>query len=349
MRKYKLLSFILLATFLLACNGSKKTTEIFFSFNKAAFKAALFTDDSVSLSVLNAQNKKIDSIIYSVDEKQIDKKTNLDPLQLELKSEKLGYHNLKARIYFDGEFQDIVERIEIVSNIQPKLLNYTIVSTYPHDVQSFTEGLEFYKDTLYESTGQKGASYFRKYDYKTGEKYKQVDLDALYFGEGITILNNKIYQLTWQSKIGFVYNATTLKKEKTFNYDKPIEGWGMTNDGTFLYQSDGTEKIWKIDPETLKIVDFINVYAGNNKIKSINELEYINGKLYGNIWQKDAVAIIDPSTGAVESILNLADLRKKVTNDNAEVLNGIAYNNETKTLFVTGKNWNKLFEIKVSE
>jgi glutamine cyclotransferase len=162
-------------------------------------------------------------------------------------------------------------------------------------------------------------------------------------------LKNKIYQLTWQSNIGFVYNASTLKREKTFTYDKPIEGWGMTNDGEYLYQSDGTEKIWKMNPETLKMIDYINVYAGSNKIKSVNELEFINGKIYGNIWQKDAIAVINPTTGAVEAILNLTDLRKQVTNDTAEVLNGIAYNPKTKTLFVTGKNWDKLFELKVLE
>ena len=203
--------------------------------------------------------------------------------------------------------------------------------------------------TLFESTGQKGASYFRKYDYKTGKIFKQNNLDAKYFGEGITFVNNKLYQLTWQEKTGFIYNATTLKLEKTFTYEKDIEGWGMTNDGKYIYQTDGTEKIWKMDPNTLKMVDYSNVYSGNAKIKSINELEWIDGKIYANVWQKDAIAVVNPTSGSVEGILDLSGLRKFVKNPTAEVLNGIAYNPKTKTLFVTGKNWDKLFEIKVSE
>jgi glutamine cyclotransferase len=349
MKNYNILSFILLAIIFYGCNGSKKTSEIIFSFDKTNFKTQYVDKEELFLSVINSKNKKIDSIVYFINDQRLDKKSDSKNLKLVIKDQKLGYQTVKARIYFEGETQEISERIEIVSNVQPKLLSYTIAGVHPHDVNSFTEGLEFYNDTLYESTGQKGASYFRKYDYSTGKKYQQVDLDALYFGEGITILKKKIYQLTWQSNIGFVYNASTLKREKTFTYDKPIEGWGMTNDGEYLYQSDGTEKIWKMNPETLKMIDYINVYAGSNKIKSVNELEFINGKIYGNIWQKDAIAVINPTTGAVEAILNLTDLRKQVTNDTAEVLNGIAYNPKTKTLFVTGKNWDKLFELKVLE
>ena len=155
--------------------------------------------------------------------------------------------------------------------------------------------------------------------------------------------------MTWTEKTGFVYNADNLKLEKTFTYDKDIQGWGLTNDGKYLYQSDGTEKIWKMDPKTLKIVDNINVYTTSIKIKSINELEWIDGLIYGNIWQKDAIAIINPINGAVEAVLNLSGLRKLVKATENDFLNGIAYNPKTKTIFVTGKNWDKMFEIKVSE
>ena len=221
------------------------------------------------------------------------------------------------------------------------------MNTFAHDTLAFTEGLEFYRDTLIESTGQKGISHFRKYDYKTGKIFKQVNLENEYFGEGITVINNKIYQLTWQSNVGFIYDANTLKKLKTFPYDKKIEGWGMTHDDKHIYQSDGTEKIWKMDPETQKMVDYINVYTNSNKIKSINELEWIDGKIYGNIWQKDAIAVINPTTGAVEGVLDLSGLRGKVKAKPEDVLNGIAYNPKNKTIFVTGKNWDKLFEIRV--
>ena len=169
------------------------------------------------------------------------------------------------------------------------------------------------------------------------------------FGEGITFINNQLFQLTWEEKKGFIYNVDTWKVEKTFDYDKPIEGWGMTNDGKVIYQSDGTEKIWKMNPTNQKMIDYVNVYSGSSKIKSVNELEYINGKIYCNIWQKDAIAVINPQTGAVEQVLDLSALRAKVTNKEAEVLNGIAYNKKTNTIFITGKNWNKMFEIKVDE
>jgi len=351
MKNYNLLSIILLSASIVGCGGSKKNEEPAFSFDNSKFKTEYRNNDMLSLSLLNPENKEIDSIIYYVNDKKIGSRKDLAKIDFDLKDQKLGYQNLKALVYSDGdaESQEITGRVELVSSIEPKLLKYTIVNTFPHDIKSFTEGLEFFRDTLYESTGKNGESYFRKYDYKTGKVFKQVDLDQKYFGEGITMLNGKIYQLTWQEKTGFVYNANTLKREKTFTYDKDIEGWGMTNDGKYIYQTDGTEKIWKMDPNTQKMISNINVYAGSSKIKQVNELEYINGKIYGNVWTKDALAVIEPTSGAVEGIIDLSGLRKLVGNPEAESLNGIAYNPKTKTIFVTGKNWSKMFEIKVSE
>ena len=345
--KRNVLSVILLGLFATACVDKAKEHANLFSFNTAAFKETYTPTDSVTLEIQNAENKKIDSIIYYVNDVKIASKKSAEKLVMPLQDKKLGYQNLKALVYFEGENVETMSRIEVISNVEPKLLNYTIVNTFAHDTLAFTEGLEFYRDTLIESTGQEGFSHFRKYDYKTGKVYKQVNLDNQYFGEGITVINNKIYQLTYKSLIGFIYDANSLKKLKTFNYDKKIEGWGMTNDGKNIYQSDGTEKIWTMDPETQKMTDYINVYTNSNKIKSINELEWIDGKIYGNIWQKDAIAIINPVTGAVEGVLNLAGLRTYLKNKSAEVLNGIAYNPKTKTIFVTGKNWDKMFEIRV--
>lgn len=349
MKNRNLLFIILLALLIVSCGPSKNENEALFSFNTAAFKEVYQPIETVSLEVLNAQNKKIDSIIYYVNDAKIASKIGAEKLSLPLSDKKLGYQNIKALVYFEGQNVETTTRIEVVSNVEPKLLNYTIVNTFPHDTLAFTEGFEFYRDTLLESTGQKGASHFRKYDYKTGKVFKQVNLENNdHFGEGITVINNKIYQLTWQSNVGFIYDANTLKQIKTFSFDKKIEGWGMTNDGKNIYQSDGTEKIWTMNPETQKMEGFINVYTNTNKIKSINELEWIDGKIYGNIWQKDAIAVINPITGAVEGVLNLAGLRSKVKVKPEDVLNGIAYNPRTKTIFVTGKNWDKTFEIKVN-
>ncbi|NRT12051.1 glutaminyl-peptide cyclotransferase [Flavobacterium sp. 14A] len=349
MKKYNLLSIILLGITLSNCGDTKKNENSLFTFNDSTFKAKYISTDALNLDITNPSAKEIDSIVYFVNESKVATVKGAKSLSFPLKDQKLGYQNLKALVYYDGNNAETTARIELVSAIQPKPLKYTIINTYPHDTLAFTEGLEFHDGALFESTGQKGSSYFRKIDYKTGKVLNQVNLEDQYFGEGITFLNGKLYQLTWQEKTGFIYDATTLKLEKKFTYTKDIEGWGMTNDGKNIYQSDGTEKIWTTNPETQELTSYINVYAGDTKIKQINELEYINGKFYANVWQKDAIAVVDPQTGSVEQIIDMSGLRKLVKNSTAEVLNGIAYNPSTKTIFVTGKNWDSLFEIKVSE
>jgi len=349
MKNYNFLFIILLGITLSNCGSKKNGENSIFTFDDSKFSAQYQPQEALKLGVLNPNSKAVDSIVYFVNDTKIESKKGLEKTNFELKNQRLGYQNLKAIVYFEGENSIATTRIELVSNVTPKLLKYKIVNTYPHDTASFTEGLEFYKDTLYESTGQNGISYLRKYDYKTGKIFKQIDLDSQYFGEGITIINNKIFQLTWQNKTGFIYNATTWKLEKTFTYDKDIEGWGMTNDGKYIYQTDKTEKIWKMDPKTQKMIDYINVYSGSLKIQSINELEWINGKIYTNVFQKESIAVVDPQTGAVEGVLDMSGLRKFINAGPDDVLNGIAYNPKTKTIFVTGKNWNKMFEIKVSE
>ncbi|HKO75792.1 MAG TPA: glutaminyl-peptide cyclotransferase [Flavobacterium sp.] len=349
MKNYNFLFIIFLGIILANCGNTKNGENSIFTFDNSNYKAHYTSDNAILLGILNPNSKEIDSIIYFVNDKKVGFKKGNEKLNFNLKDQKLGYQNLKALVYFGGENSEATARIELVSNVQPKLLKYKIVNTFPHDTASFTEGLEFYNDTLCESTGQHGTSYFRKYDYKTGKVYKQIDLDQMYFGEGITFIDGKLYQLTWQEKTGFIYDAKTLKLEKKFTYDKDIEGWGMTNDGTYIYQTDKTEKIWKMDPKTQKMIDYINVYSGDSKIKAINELEWINGKIYTNVWQKDAIAVVNPNTGAVEGILDMSGLRKFLKVTPEDVLNGIAYNPKTKTIFVTGKNWDKMFEITVSE
>ncbi len=349
MKKCNKLFIILLGLFLFNCEGTKKENNSLFTFDNSQYKEQYLSQETIELALLNPNSINVDSVEYYVNEKKIGTKKGLDKLVFDLNEQKLGYQNLKAIVYYDGELTEATDRIELVSNIEPKLLQYTIVNTYPHDINAYTQGLEFYRDTLYESTGQKGNSFIRKYDYKSGKIYKQTNLDEKYFGEGITILNHKLFQLTWQEKTGFVYNVNSLKLEKTFAYDKEIEGWGMTNDGKYIYQSDGSEKIWKMDPNTMKLIEHINVYSLATKIKALNELEWIDGRIYGNVYQKDAIAVINPKNGTVEGILNLTDLKTKISQlPNTDVLNGIAYNPKTKTLFVTGKNWDKLFEISIS-
>ena len=322
MKLYNPLITILLALNIISCSDKQKDKQGFFSFNDSALKPMYQATDKLDLTLLNNKNKTIDSIVYFSNDKRISSVKGNGKFTLDLTGKKLGYQNMKALVYFEGDTISTKTRVEVASGIIPKLLKYIVVNTYTHDSNAFTEGFEFFRDTLMESTGLKGNSYFAKIDYKTGKAYKKVTIDPQYFGEGITVINNKIYQLTWQNGEGFIYDASSLKKLKTFKFDKKVEGWGMTNDGKNIYQSDGTEKIWTMNPETQKLIDFVNVYTNDSKIKSVNELEWINGKIYGNIWQKDAIAVINPQTGAVEAVMDLSALRAKVTNKEAEVLNG---------------------------
>jgi glutamine cyclotransferase len=356
MKNYNLFSFILLAIVLFGCEDTKKDKSGLFSITTSPSKAQFSSDETAVLSISNNQNKTIDSIVYFANDKKVGSVTGAKTIEFKLTDEKLGYQNLKALVYYENEYAEVTHRIELISKTEPKLLKYTLVNTYPHDIKAYTQGLEFHRDTLYEgtgngagnSTGIKGISSLRKTNYKTGEVYKKVEYPEQIFGEGITILNNKVYQLSWQNLVGFIYDADTFKEIKRFNYSKRIQGWGLCNDGKMLYQSDGTEKIYTLNAETLQIEGNINVYSGTNKIKAVNELEWIDGKIYGNIYQKDAIAIINPQNGTVESVIYLGDLKKLVTqHPDIDVLNGIAYNPKTKTLFVTGKNWDKLFEIRV--
>ncbi len=344
MKNHNLLVVILLAFSISNCGSSK---ENIFGINESSMKEQYTQNELLELQISNPKNETIDSVTFFINSKRIGKSDGISKFSFALINQKLGYQNIKARIYNDGKPEIDSSRVELVSSIEPKLLTYTILNTYPHNAETFTEGLEFYNDTLYESAGQYGKSKLLKTDYKTGKIIKSLDLEAKYFGEGITILKDKIYQLTYKEGVGLIYNAETWKLEKTFDFDK-IEGWGMTNDGTNIYFNDSSEKIWTMNPETLKTTDNINVYSSSSKITQVNELEWVEGKLYSNIFTKDFIVIIDPKSGAVVEILDMKGLRKlaKVTDD--DVLNGIAYNPKTKTLFVTGKNWDKIFEIRVN-
>ncbi|CAM3414430.1 glutaminyl-peptide cyclotransferase [Flavobacterium chungbukense] len=349
MKNYNFLTLILLGITLIGCGDTKKGENSLFTIDESAFPAHFTQKEALTIGILNPKSKEIDSVAYFINDQRVGSTKGAKDFRFELLDQKLGYQYLKATVYFGGDSSDATKRIEVVSDVEPKALKFKIVNTFPHDTKSFTEGLEFHDGSLYESTGQKGDSYIREIDYKTGKVIRQVDLDSTYFGEGITFINGKLFQLSWQEKTGFIYDAKTLKLEKTFTYDKEIEGWGMTNDGKYIYQSDGTEKIWKVDPANQKHIDYINVYSGTSKIKALNELELINGKFFANVFQKDAIAIINPTSGAVEGILNMAELRKQLKFNSPDVLNGIAYNPQTKTIFVTGKYWDKMFEITVSE
>lgn len=344
MKKYKILAITILTAITWNCKEQKDL----FSIDSNGLKQVYKPNESINLSILNENDVPIDSVVYFSNESKLGTAVKNAKTTFKLDQLPFGTQDIKALVYYEGKNVECFTSFEIVSNITPKILEYTILNTYNHDLEAYTQGLEFHNGVLYEGTGQRGESTLRKTDYKTGYVSKKIGLEPQYFGEGITFFNGKIYQLTWQEKVGFVYNAETLEKEKTFNYFKDIEGWGLTHNDKYLIMSDGSNTIYFLDPNTQKLVKSINVYTDTSKIEQLNELEWIDGKIWANVYQKDAIAIINPENGAVEAVLNLAELKSKVKqHPEVDVLNGIAYNPATKTIFVTGKNWDKMFEIKI--
>lgn len=343
MNVFKLLSIVSLSLFLGACGSNSNQKQPNFSIATNAKKDRIAIDQILTLDILNPKKHQIDSVVYSYEGRLINDK-------IDLKDFKLGKQTIEAVVYFNGNTETISKSLTILNDQPPKVYTYKIINEYPHDITSYTQGLEFYEGNLYESTGQNGESKLLKVDYKTGEHLKRLDLDRAYFGEGLTILNNNIYQLTWQKGVGFVYDVDSFERTSTFEYGNSKQGWGICNDGNVLYKSDGTEKIWILDPETLVEKDFIQTYTNKSKIVEINELEWVNGKIYANRYQKNGVAIINPKNGAIEGVIDFSPLKDRVTqHPKLDVLNGIAYNPETKTLFVTGKRWDKLFEVEIIE
>ena len=224
--------------------------------------------------------------------------------------------------------------------------SYDVINAWPHDRNAFTQGLVFLDGALLESTGLNGQSTLRKVDLKTGAVLKQVKVPARYFAEGLAVLGGKIFQLTWQNGKGFVYDLESFHLEKEFTYQG--EGWGLTTDGQWLILSDGTPRIRFLDPVTFEVKRVISAFDQSRPIKWLNELEYIKGELYSNIWRTDYVVRIDPATGRVLGMINFAGLlAPKDYDDNTDVLNGIAYDATGDRLFVTGKRWPKLFEVRL--
>ena len=226
---------------------------------------------------------------------------------------------------------------------------YEVVHSYPHDRTAFTEGLFYLDGFLYESTGIEGASSVRKVRLETGEVVQRHDLPSAYFGEGIIHWKDRLIQLTYKTEVGFVYNLSTFETERRFEY--PGEGWAMTQDGKNIFMSDGTAQIRIWDPETLQELRRITVTDQGQPVPNVNELEWVKGEIYANIWETDRIARIDPATGRVVGWIDLAGLlnpNERIAGpEGTDVLNGIAYDAKGNRLFVTGKRWPKLFEIRL--
>lgn len=358
MKKHNILAILGLGLIFTACNDDKKNENNSLTIDSSKLKQIYNTNESITLEINNPNNTAIDSVVYFSNDVRIGSNNGKQPYNFALSNEKYGSKLIKANIYSQGNKTEATVLVNLFSKTQPEVLNYEIVNTFPHDIKAYTQGLEFYGDVLVESTGngegvgtrKKGKSSVRKVNPQTGEVLKINELPDSIFGEGATILNNKLYQLTYQNNEAYVYNLETLEKEQTIPYFKKMEGWGLTNDGTNLYMTDGSDKIYIIDPTTFKLIDYFIVSTNNGTIPSINELEWVNGKIFANFYGQEAIAVINPKDGSVENVVDLSALRSKVTKHaDLDVLNGIAYNKKTDTYFVTGKNWDKMFEIKINK
>ncbi|WKW45774.1 glutaminyl-peptide cyclotransferase [Myroides sp. JBRI-B21084] len=356
MKKYKYLTFLSLSLVFAACNKEKKNEENQISIDSSKLKQTYSLNESVVLQLNNTPT--VDSVHYFLNDKKIGSVKNNTPLDYNLASEKHGIYTLKAVAFINKEQAESTATINVFSATQPTILSYTIVNTYPHDVKAYTQGLEFYGDVLIESTGNgegigtrtKGKSSIRKVNPKTGEVLKINELNDAVFGEGATVLNNKIYQLTYKNNEAYIYNLETLQNEKTLPYFKNTEGWGLTNDGKVLYMTDGSDKVYKVNPTDFSLIDYFVVSIPNGTVASVNELEWVDGEIYANFYTQDAIGIFNPTNGTVTGVIDLSDLKSKVTqHPDLDVLNGIAYNKKSGTFFVTGKNWDKMFEIRINK
>ena len=231
---------------------------------------------------------------------------------------------------------------------QVPVYGYEVVNTFPHDASAFTQGLVFHDGALVESTGLERQSTLRRVELQTGKVLQKVDVPPYFFAEGLTLMGGKLYQLTWKGEKGFVYDPQTFKKTGEFAYEG--EGWGLTHDADSLILSDGSDQLRFIDPNTFQVRRTVNVRDRGRPVPELNELEYVKGEIYANVWHQNRVARIDPQTGRVVGWIDLAGLLKpNDTSDPEAVLNGIAYDEQGDRLFVTGKLWPKLFEVKLKQ
>jgi len=347
--KNKLSLLLLSAVFIAAsCDKPKSSNDLTISPEAGtSYKSG----DEVAVKV-HFSGAHADSVVYLLDSVKIASKKDTSGFSLKTDTLGLGARTITAKIYLGGKSQDISSNIVLTAAKAPEEYTYKVEKVYPHDTSSYTEGLLYQDGYLYESTGLEGHSTLRKVDLATGKAVQVAKIEPKYFGEGIAIINNKILMLTYrQPEKAYVFDKNTFKLDSTFINNVGVEGWGMTFDGKKIYFDDSTNRIWLLDKHTYHQTGFIDVYDDKGPVNQINELEYINGKIYSNIYTTDTIIVIDPKTGAVLQRIDMKDLwplsqRPAGFDNNQNVLNGIAWDEKGQRLFVTGKKWPHLYQVK---
>lgn len=340
-------SFFLLTVLLLSSCTQSEFAKFTFTDNLAV---SYNSEIDIEIEAFDNDLKSIeleinDSIVAKWENPKAQKysyKLNANDWGIGAKNITLIVNNNKGELFKDERL------IRVLSDLIPEIWAYEIVSTHPHNLENFTQGFEFSGNQLYESTGQQGGSKIAKIDVATGNDLDKIALDATHFGEGITILGDTIYQLTWTTNKCFLYNKNTLEiLPKDFTYQG--EGWGLCNDGRQLIMSDGTERLTFRNPKTFEVIKTIEVYTHEQPVIRLNELEYIDGLIYANIWMTNNIAIIEPETGRVIGVIDGTNLSTIGRGKIGDVFNGIAYNKEEDAIYVTGKLWEKIIRIKLKK
>ena len=307
--------------------------------------------DFVNIELETKDPSVFDSIQLKIESQHINSlfKSNLK-YKWDTKSCHFGQNTILAAAYSKGtKIKETSTSIIILPNTKPIQYRYKIIKTFPHSRDAYTQGLIYENGYFYESDGEYQKSALRKVKLETGQSTINTNMEPSIFAEGLALYKNKLYQLSWKEHIGFVYNKETLKLEKKFNFDLS-EGWGLEFDGTNFLATDGSSYIYFMEPENFVQINKIQVVSDKGPIDNLNELELIKGKLYANVYYQDIVVIIDPKTGGVIGEINFAGLLPKSDyNEDTNVLNGIAWNPANGHLFITGKNWPKLFEVEIVE
>jgi glutaminyl-peptide cyclotransferase len=312
--------------------------------------------EKVDVKVSYPSDYKADSVVYLLDSARLATRTDSSAFTLATDTMKLGPRMITAKAYSAGQVQEVSTNINVLAAKAPDVLSFEVVKTFAHDTSSYTEGLVFQDGIFYESDGGRaaspeGQSSLRKTEIN-GKVLQKVDVDPKIFAEGIVVVDDKIIQLTWTEKIGYVYDKKTLKLLKTFTNNVGVEGWGMCYDGERIYMDDSTNRIWFLNKDTYQATGYIDVYDDKGPVNQLNELEFIDGFIYANVYQTNDIVVINPKNGAVVQRVDLSVLvdQAKIDNpDSADVLNGIAWDAAGKRLFVTGKKWTKLYQIKLAK
>lgn len=349
-------SRFLFGAFMMIFLAGCKSQQGKFEFLSPSSGEVITLGEKISVS-MQFPDAVIDSVVYSIDGEVVESKKDTSKLMLDTKSLGLGSRNLVAKLYKAGKEDVAFGNLTILPD-SPKQYGFEVINEYPHDTSAFTQGLEFADGVLYESTGA-GAGLktsLRKVELTTGKVLQKKEITGAdasgepYFGEGMTIVDDKIVMLTWRNNFGYVFSKGTFSQLSTFNYQQSKQGWGICYDGKHLLKTDSSNKLYFLDPSNYQEMSYTSVYDHNGPVDYLNELEYIDGKVYANIYGKDIIVIVDPQTGAVEGQINFVGLYQNPKRAAAdEEMNGIAYDREGKRLFVTGKQWNKLYEVKITE